>query len=220
MNFSERFNQTKKCCIFNRLLLSREGLWKFHFSFVAPVLPSQQECSDHDPVYAAVPRLPRPPRHVRADEDFQCGVRGEGGHYARGHALHVPGHPDAAWRSGVCPHPPAPNHLHPLNPELATCGRTFTATRPTRAAQSAAYPQCRNRNIAGTRGQSSRERRSGGNRLRTVWSGGSGEGGAAHDHNIRRQTVDGASDATEALHTKPTDLLPHFINKKKRRTRK
>ena len=132
MNFSERFNQSKKCCIFNRLLLLREGLWKFHFSFVAPVLPaclpSQQECSDHDPVYAAVPRLPRPPRHLRADEDVQCGVQGEGGHYARRHALHVPGHPDAAWRSGVCPHPPAPNHLHPLNPEFATCGRTFTAT--------------------------------------------------------------------------------------------
>ena len=34
------------------------------------------------------------------------------------HALHVSGHPDAAWRSGVCPHPPPPNHLHPLQPRV------------------------------------------------------------------------------------------------------
>ena len=58
------------------------ALWR---PFSPPGLPSQQDCSDHDTVHAAVPRLPRPPRHLRADEDVQCGIRGEGGHHAQGH---------------------------------------------------------------------------------------------------------------------------------------
>ena len=212
MNFSERFNQTNKSVAYSTDYFCDErflsALWRLDRA--GPLWSS-----DHDPVHAAVPPLPRPQQHLRADENVQCGVRGEGGHYACSTCLWTPRCCLTLWC--LSPSSSTQSSSSSSTPSIATRGRTFTTTR---AALSAAYPQCRNRNIAGTRGPSSRERRSGGNRLRTVWPGGSGEGGAAHDHNIRRQTADRASDATEALHTNrgqtywpSSNLLPQFLKK-------
>ena len=137
MNFSERFNQTKKCCVFNRLLLLRERIMKVSFQLcgawtsltAGPFWSWSCSCCCSSPS--------APP--TTSTSWWRCSVWSTGW----GRTLCTGACSTSSWTPRCC----------------LTIWWTFTATR---AALSAAYPRCRNRNIAGTRGISSRERRSGG----------------------------------------------------------